>query len=122
MGAMMPESGNPVQQSTTIRPYRGAGGVLKDQRRPVLDWKESTALPRVRVERVEREVSLARRDRCLDCSFQSFRVQRLHQMFGETSRNTFLYISHRTEATDCDAANGRIASQSPHQLHPASVR
>ena len=53
----MPESGNPVQQSTTIRPYRGAGGVFKDQRRPILDWKESTALPRVRVERVEREVS-----------------------------------------------------------------
>src|SRR5437868_4421064 len=99
MGAMMPESANPVQQSTTDQTSSHTG--LERVNGPSA---------RACVERVGGKLAWIRRDRCLDCSFQSLHVHRLNQMFGKTSRETFLYISHSTEAADCDAANGRIAS------------
>src|SRR5437016_1539936 len=95
---------NPAQQSTIIeiRPYR-RGWRPFEEPGVELYWTERVNGRSPRAWEVSSGMlALARRDRCLDCSVQSFRVHRFNQMFGETSRETFLYISHSTEAADCD--------------------
>src|SRR6478609_9562453 len=65
--------------------------------------------------------SLTRQHR-LDCHFESLHRDWLHQMFGETGRETLLPICIAPEAADCDPTDARSNAQSFHQFRSVAVR